>query len=161
MNSPRKGNKKYAGGISIAKIWESLSILKRAEGRFPLLKPVYKEWRRWLLLQVQRQQCRTWRNLKSQRKMTPPKEDSIPVTDSPLTPPLIEIFNFPDKRIQKLFLRKLREQQQQWKKKLTGQLNEIRRTICKLRSLTEVIIIKKNQKNSGTEEYNEWNKKMR
>ena len=69
-NSLTKRNNKCGTGDSIEKIWKSLQIPNKAlEGVF-LLKTVCKDWSRWLLLQMQRQQCKTLRNMKNQGKMT-------------------------------------------------------------------------------------------
>lgn len=64
-NSLTKRNNKCGIGESIEKIWKSLQIPSKALEGFFLLKPVCKDWSRWLLLQMQRQQCKTLRNMKS------------------------------------------------------------------------------------------------
>lgn len=43
---------------------------------------VCKDWKRWLLFQMQRQQCQTSRNLKNQGHMAPSKDYSDLVTNS-------------------------------------------------------------------------------
>lgn len=83
---------------------------------------VTKDWKRCLLHHMQRQQCKTSRNMKNQGKVTPPKgHNNFPVSD----PPNREIYNIPDKEFKIAFLRnpyKLSESTER-------QFNEIRKTI--------------------------------
>lgn len=83
---------------------------------------VTKDWKRCLLHHMQRQQCKTSRNMKNQGKITPSKShNNFPVSD----PPNREIYNIPDKEFKIVFLRKPYKLSESTER----QFNEIRKTI--------------------------------
>lgn len=67
---------------------------------FSPLKPVHKVWRRWLLLQILRYQCKAARNTKNQGNLSPPKEyNKFPV----INPKEIEIYKLTDQEFKIIF----------------------------------------------------------
>jgi len=113
---------------------------------------VTKDWKRCLLHHMQRQQCKTSRNMKRQGKMTPPKNhNDLPVSD----PQNMEIYNMPDKEFKIAVLRKPNKHSESPE----GQFNEIRKTIHeqneKFNKEKEIIKKKKSNRNLGAEECNE------
>lgn len=67
-NSPAGRKERYGAGTTIGQIWESLRVLVGLTGEEGISPPklISKDWRMWLLLQMQTQQCKTLRNTKNQ-----------------------------------------------------------------------------------------------
>lgn len=145
-NTHQIGNKKWEADVSMEKIWESLRIPSRAIRRHFSHKLISKDWRKWLLPQMQKEQCKTSKSMKNQGTMTLPKEhNDFPVTDSKE----MKIYYLPDKEFKITILRKLGKLQENTER----QCNEVRNTIHEQKKF--MFRHKNYKKNSGAEEYSE------
>lgn len=102
------------------------------------MKSVDKNWG-WLLLQIQKQQCKNPKNTKNQGSITTPKDhNNLTVTE----PKDMEMYDLPNKEFKMAVLRILNELQEN----IEIQFNDIRKTIHNQNEKfsKEVEIIKKN-----------------